>query len=270
MKTPTLKEVKEKYKNVKEVRCLLHKESRLINYKVEFLNESREWVKGNYWLGNKEFNVLVYRDGEYAEIISYKEEIEPTTEVRNSVLLQLADNNSYSEEILKKECPKLFKLKPNNWYKTTDNENCLLFATEIINSNNANGYGFGRNGNWIEQTFNYEIGLRDTRLATPQEVETALIQEAKKRGFGKKGVTFTDIFGEELTSDIDGFDFWNLRQRNIMVSEENKFNISVCKNKGVIFSNGTWATIIETPTDIITIVEKYGKDKIQEYLNNSK
>ena len=35
-------------------------------------------------------------------------ETEPTTEVRNSVLLQLAENNSYSEEILKKECPKLF------------------------------------------------------------------------------------------------------------------------------------------------------------------
>jgi len=35
-------------------------------------------------------------------------ETEPTTEVRNSVLLKLADNNSYSEEILKKECPKLF------------------------------------------------------------------------------------------------------------------------------------------------------------------
>jgi hypothetical protein len=30
----------------------------------------------------------------------------------------------------------------------------------------------------------------------------------------------------------------------------------------VIFQNGTWATIIETPTDIITIVEKYGKDKV--------
>lgn len=38
-------------------------------------------------------------------------EREPTTKVRNSVLLKLAENNSYSEEILKKECPKLFDKK---------------------------------------------------------------------------------------------------------------------------------------------------------------
>ena len=35
-------------------------------------------------------------------------ENEPTTNVRNSVLLQLADNNSFSEELIRKEFPQLF------------------------------------------------------------------------------------------------------------------------------------------------------------------
>ena len=35
-------------------------------------------------------------------------ENEPTTEVRNSVLLQLAENNSFSEKLIKKEFPQLF------------------------------------------------------------------------------------------------------------------------------------------------------------------
>jgi hypothetical protein len=110
MKTPTLKEVKEYFKNAKEVKFNGY------GHDVENITE----IIGNLGKGSKDLgdiyteycgknNVrhLLYEStsNKYAEIISY---IEPTTKVRNSVLLQLADNNSFSEEILKKECPKLF------------------------------------------------------------------------------------------------------------------------------------------------------------------
>lgn len=126
-------------------------------------------------------------------------ESESTTKVRNSVLLQLADNNSYSEEILKKECPKLFDKK--------------------------------------------EIGNR-------------LIEEAKKKGF-VKGAMF--------------YEFW-IKDRICVVNdiEYTHSSLDLRSDGRCLYHNGQWAEIIETPTDIIEIVEKYGKDKVQEYLNNAK
>ena len=102
MKTPTLEEVKEYFKNAKEFLSLGKTK---FNYS-EIKHFEQE--NGDVWviLKNKDYALLYdYKTNKYADVISY---IEPTTEVRNSVLLQLADNNSYSEEILKKECPKLF------------------------------------------------------------------------------------------------------------------------------------------------------------------
>lgn len=97
MKKPTLEEVKEYFKNAKKVRCLFDGKNE--NYHNK---ETNFWNK-EYWCGN---NLKLWDDIKgYAKIISYKE---PSTKVRNSILLQLAENNSYSEEILKKEFPQLF------------------------------------------------------------------------------------------------------------------------------------------------------------------
>ena len=105
MKTPTLEEVKEYFKNAKEVKCLFTEKIYDI-LKAIILEDNKNQFEAYFEKEND--YCRLYKFGNYAEIISY---IEPTTKVRNSVLLQLADNNSYSEEILKKECPKLFDKK---------------------------------------------------------------------------------------------------------------------------------------------------------------
>ena len=97
MKTPSKKEVKAYFKNAKEVKTHY---GNIITY--------TEAVKGHILntFMDKSVNVTLWdKEKGYAEIISY---IKPTTEVRNSVLLQLADNNSFSEKLIKKEFPQLF------------------------------------------------------------------------------------------------------------------------------------------------------------------
>lgn len=104
MKTPTIEEVKEYFKNAKEVRCLFDgqifdiSESEIVSDKEDYFEAIN---------GKVHTYCRLHKKGIYATIISYKE-TEPTTEVRNSVLLQLADNNSFSEELIRKEFPQLF------------------------------------------------------------------------------------------------------------------------------------------------------------------
>jgi hypothetical protein len=173
------------------------------------------------------------------------------------------------------------ELEVGRWYKWFNDiwegtkYDVILNVTKIEN-NEIFGYGFV-NGKYVNEcvfysNHNYKEAISNLTEITPQEVETALKNEAVKIGFGKKGVTFTDIFGEKLTSDIDGFDFWNLRQKYIDVSAENKFNIAVCKNKGVIYSNGKWAeiikeeTYIKIPLSVITLTDS--KKKLGKIVKN--
>lgn len=262
MKTPTIKSIQKKYRNAKEVRCLATKEVVEIDKKEPIVFEMNA-----YWTQNKKdgLSVCLYNIPNvlgYAEIISY---IEPTTKVRNSVLLQLADNNSYSEEILKKECPKLFenKIEVGKWYKCLDMGNLIYYK-----SDNQDNYGLS----YYKKEWSNDLIMQKAykfKLATPQEVETALIQEAKKRGY-KKDIEVVDIYNGKTEKDTtiissNNFDYEIIKAGSIqgdMALRDSDGNI--------IFHNGTWATIIETPTDIITIFEKYGKDKVQEYLNNAK
>lgn len=187
--------------------------------------------------------------------------------ISREVLLKLADNNSYSEEILKKECPKLFKseLKVNNyyWVKHTSLENALVF---IQGKDVTHTYGFSH---YFEFTDMYRNDLLHTtyksdiiRKATPQEVETALINEAKKRALtpnNLKNINCLEGYSKERTQTYYNnktAKFEYEKSTNTLWLINGSF-LSIC-----IFNNGTWSEIIETPTDIITIVEKYGKDKL--------
>ena len=102
MKTPTIEEVKAYFQNAKEVRCLFAEKIYDIS-KAIIREDNNNQFEASF--PEDYYYCRLYKFGKYAEIISY---IEPTTEVRNSVLLQLAENNSFSEELIKKECPKLF------------------------------------------------------------------------------------------------------------------------------------------------------------------
>lgn len=179
-------------------------------------------------------------------------ESEPTTKVRNSVLLQLAENNSYSEEILKKECPKLFPTIDYGVYlKCRNNPLWLCYYDKGIK------YGFDAKGNWFKDNSGYQLQLTDY-VATPQEVETAFKDLFIKMGFVNGVKVSRDWCITKEVEIVNGKIMYHSHSNAITISGRE------------IFKDGKFATIIETPTDIITIVEKYGKDKIQEYLDNYK
>lgn len=72
MKKPTLEEVKEHFKNAKEVRCLANK----IIYSFDEMTDRGIHEDCNrFWVTLKNYkSVLIQRNDEFADIISYKEE----------------------------------------------------------------------------------------------------------------------------------------------------------------------------------------------------
>lgn len=90
------------------------------------------------------------------------------------------------------------------------------------------------------------------RPATTQEVEEALIKEAKKRGF-KEGVRFKALNQEMMVpvvnfSSIDNeLKFMRMSFRLNKINDLNTLLVSCndSRNNGIIFHNGQWAEIIK-------------------------
>jgi len=118
------------------------------------------------------------------------------------------------------------------WYMGDDG--LIFHITNITQFRNSfGGYGFGDNGNWFNDKSD-TIGVDDEREATPQEVESALIKEAKKRGFKEGCVYDATKLGhiEQTNCSIQGNNFeW----------DENTLMI----DRWEIFRDGKWAEIVE-------------------------
>lgn len=84
---------------------------------------------------------------------------------------------------LKETFPEVFKteLEEGKWYKMKGDTHFLCNFNGNI-GNNGNSYGFNLKGEWMDNSMCFQNS--DTYVeATPEEVEVALINEAKKRGF---------------------------------------------------------------------------------------
>ena len=150
---------------------------------------------------------------------------------------------------IKKNFPKLFKdteLVVGEWYKLNTNycklRKGMIFQFLEYQSGVDSCFAIVDHAAFGIDTYNYLVPSTETLIpATKEEVETALIAEAKRRGF-KEGVVFEAIDytkGEHckiLDSDIyydDGED------------ENLHFRTDACKAYRVIFSKGKWATIVK-------------------------
>ena len=136
---------------------------------------------------------------------------------------------SYKKERkqLKKQLEELPKLEVGKWYKF---DLSLMFVKNKPTNNNVIGYGFDGTGLWTDKYHYWESYKDNYRPATDKEVQTALIAEAKKRGF-KEGVTANCFNNFKSQSDI-GFKFISIDNGLLFQNQ-------------CIFLNGKWATIIE-------------------------
>ncbi len=185
-----------------------------------------------------------------------------TFEITKEQINILAQQHSWSEKYLKENFPQAFEseLEVGKWYKITQCE-IICFVTHI-KEDRVYYYGF-ISKHWLGNDW-ANIGNNWT-LATDKEVETALIEEAKRRGF-KEGVTFKNFNGANQTF----LSFYGLNESfNGLFSRTPKeeWGNKNCNSNPYIFRDGKWAEIINEPLTLTIdeIAEKFGTtaDKIK-------
>ena len=137
--------------------------------------------------------------------------------------------------------PDVFKIKKESgWYKHHNNEHkpWLMY----YNFKSKEGYGINAGCEWMSIWRNDGYIERNNLIkATDQEVEEALIKEAKRRGY-KDGV-ICKSFNHNCDLKI------NQCEKSHYVAEYNKLRYGKDGNRlVVVYSNGKWAEIIETIT----------------------
>jgi hypothetical protein len=150
--------------------------------------------------------------------------------------------------------PEVFetKLEVGKWYvkEWKDGDFDLFFAQEIKEDKVYSYDNYFRNGkpvlyNAEEQPLEHlkEVNRLLFRLATKEEVETALINEAKRRGFKE---------GAKYLSPNKTF----IRKANFPLCINEQQDALCCENGDLIFNNGVWAEIIKPKTMTKEEIEK--------------
>lgn len=122
----------------------------------------------------------------------------------------------------------------SGWYKDKKHPKWIMY----FDFENKMYYGFDVNGNWHTAKENYvmhSIKIGES-LCSPQEVEQALIAEAKKRGY-EKAKNIQSLKGDYIVS---------LKESGRIEYESNENTLTFYGS--IVFKNGIWAEIIkETP-----------------------
>jgi hypothetical protein len=144
--------------------------------------------------------------------------------------------NYYLHRKLKAWFPEAFKvnLEVGNWY-------CHEKSTSIVNyQGGSTGYGFNVVNSWcsIRNFINwtFETHAKEWRLATTEEWESALIEEAKKRGYKN---------GNYECLAVPNKTYKNIETDVFYIYEKCVWFGSVGSGNKV-FREGVWAEIIKT------------------------
>jgi len=243
MKKPTLEEVKEYFKNVKEV--IPVGDTKKVNITKKIKEDIHEW-NGYFWIDldysvYKGISVLLWDADsyEYAKILTYKEKTFSITESQIKEYSKEREHCLNTQHVLRKLFPEAFesevKLKRGMWLTRDTLENKWI----VYVSSNNEIYGIDRKGEWFNSSRNdntiYAM-LRNkiNRKATEQEVFEALKNEAVKRGFvGNQYVDITPLgfFNEELITG--GQIEW----------KEGYLNFG--DKQTAIFKNGVWGKVLD-------------------------
>ncbi len=240
MKTPTLEEVKEYFKDAESVQESWHSKK---VFELDFSLVSKSvfdnWIQGdkNLYLWSKEFG--------YAKILSYKNEYKITKE---QILSLHRQGHDLTKTQLNDLFPQCFKkeLIVGVWYKNSTDS--LLYCKNTEEDGCISGYGFNQFGQWVDD---YVI-IPEYTEAMPKEVEEALINYAKVLGY-KGGVLIKSMVFDKNVSLIKG-QYKSVDDDFYFIGEELKWN------GFTIFSKGKWATILPTKKKmtISEIEEKLG------------
>lgn len=251
--TPTLEEVKKYFKNAKEVRCLWDGKIYNISSWNLYKDSSGFRYAENEKAENERFcGVFGISDyAKFAEIISYKD----TYTVSKDFILEAHESAcSTWKNKIENQFPELFPkvlLELNKWYKRS--------GELLVWNGGKNTYGFCQDGGYCHDML---FSIATSAIpATKEEVETALIAEAKKKYtlgckikkldnfyYGSSNLIIYDLTKIEYEEDIN------------QLSIKDKEGYWIC-----VFDNGKWAEIISEPIELSLeqIAEKFGVDVSQ-------
>lgn len=172
-------------------------------------------------------------------------------EITKEQILELVENNANSKGTLQHWFPQAFEseLEVGKWYKNKYNS---LFYVSEFNDDVYKTYGF-KNGKWISDVnTDKNSDFSSDVLATEEEVKTALIKEAEKRGFKKGTIIKECLEGGDFDAKINGKQF--------EVSCNSLWIDSYTNGKNVcIFKEGKWAEITSEPLTIEQRLERIEK-----------
>lgn len=172
--------------------------------------------------------------------------------------------------------PEVFetKVEVGKWYKRPNGN--FLFIKSIKNTG-VYGYGFDVFGYWVNCTDESSLAficdleiLKHLDKATHEEVESALIAEAKKRGFveGAKFKSSISENGEIRTvreSNSFGFIFcFDYNQLTTSTSKSEWEDGWSSQSNPTIFKNGIWASIIKEKS----LSKSEAEAKLTELIND--
>ncbi len=237
----TLEQVKEHFKNAKEVKCAFDGDT----YEVFSLDNVRNKNSNFYTSDARQINathnlVYLYYENQLAKITKYK-----TNDVTVSEQLVKGyhkDACSDFKKRIEKDFPQFFEkkaLEVGKWYHYNGGLVCYKSTkdTGVI----VGSYAFDDDGKWDSVGGYFGKRVELFKPATDQEVKDALIQESEKRGF-KKGV--------KVMRNIDDFHYSDY---NTMIIDEGyafdcKGDFSIRSTNGYyicLMRKGKWATIVE-------------------------
>jgi len=137
------------------------------------------------------------------------------------------------------------KLKAQTWYKSKVDTNYIVYV-KAFDKESVEVYGWDNNKNWFEDEVEYNLFWNKERPLvnlSVEDVEAALIEEAKKMGF-KEGIKVKCLTINNPIDLIEHFHFeFDLENNELWLYQTNV--------KTKIFSKGKWAEIVEEPKDKI-------------------
>lgn len=176
-------------------------------------------------------------------------------DLKNKAMKQLTQTQL--EQVYREHPEWLFDLEAGKWYKLPDDDNFLFCVTELIWSRHAYGYGWDKSGEWNDVD-ERRWGTDNTIPATYEEVESALIAEAKRRYKQPENVSW-NLLPSSKDDDIYDFNDWHYEK-----TDNSLYSAPDGKGGRLVFRDGKWATVVTTEYSLTADIQAL-KDKYPNY-----
>jgi len=250
MKTPTIEEVIDHFKDAEEVECLFSGEIKVLNHKPPFsdveLNCSNRFNSNFLWMGStRDLNCAVYQidTQQYAKITKYKNQKYDLSKLTPEIVQELIKEPNIHEMFLRIGVVKN-EIPFGSWVV----DDC--YPQWMAKYEDGYIYGFNVDGLWFDK---YPVSFKPTqsmKIATPEEVTKRLIEYANGIGF-IDGVRFNALSDNGDNRHLNCiFESFTYLSKGGFQARTPESTWGTNQSNPYIMKDGIWATIIKEETYI--------------------